>query len=158
MHMCDIALPIDKVKTKIQYYYAVFVHFSIASLLPLQIVGEIKAARDAVVEVTSRLRSYLYRDFFQRDIVPPSASLPGFEASSSNNISLVAETSSIYQNVQSMAAALPSKVLFCHFHLQYYPSLLLIMTGIWSLGDLLAFFTYFPLTLIFYCLDLYTFL
>ena len=77
-------------------------------------MGEIKAARDAVVEVTSRLRSYLYRDFFQRDTAPQSA--PGVEASSSNIIAPVhegytgSETPTTYQNVQSVAAQLPSKV------------------------------------------------
>ncbi|BAT78854.1 RNA-binding KH domain-containing protein [Vigna angularis] len=74
----------------------------------VQIVGEIKAARDAVVEVTSRLRSYLYRDFFQRDIVP-QVSLPGVEASSSNNLVPVTETLTTYQNMQTVAAALPLK-------------------------------------------------
>ncbi|XP_014519016.1 RNA-binding KH domain-containing protein RCF3 [Vigna radiata var. radiata] len=74
----------------------------------VQIVGEIKAARDAVVEVTSRLRSYLYRDFFQRDIVP-QVSLPGVEASSSNNLVPVTETLTTYQNMQTVAATLPLK-------------------------------------------------
>ncbi|KOM41367.1 hypothetical protein LR48_Vigan04g156500 [Vigna angularis] len=69
---------------------------------------QIKAARDAVVEVTSRLRSYLYRDFFQRDIVP-QVSLPGVEASSSNNLVPVTETLTTYQNMQTVAAALPLK-------------------------------------------------
>ncbi|XP_019416108.1 PREDICTED: KH domain-containing protein HEN4-like [Lupinus angustifolius] len=77
----------------------------------VQIVGEIKAARDAVVEVTSRLRSYLYRDFIQRDTVPPPAPLSSMEASSSNTIALATETSTIYQNAQTVAAAvLPSKM------------------------------------------------
>lgn len=80
--------------------------------MALQIVGEIKAARDAVVEVTSRLRSYLYRDFFQRDTVPLPAPLPGAAASSSNNIVPVTETPTTYQNLQTVAAALPSKVFF----------------------------------------------
>ncbi|XP_061375674.1 RNA-binding KH domain-containing protein RCF3 [Gastrolobium bilobum] len=75
----------------------------------VQIVGEIKAARDAVVEVTSRLRSYLYRDFFQRDTIPPSTPLLAVEASSSNNIAPVTETPTTNQNVQTAVAALPSK-------------------------------------------------
>ncbi|RDX87798.1 RNA-binding KH domain-containing protein RCF3, partial [Mucuna pruriens] len=75
----------------------------------VQIVGEIKAARDAVVEVTSRLRSYMYRDFFQRDTVPLPASLPGVEASSSNNVVPATETPTTYQNMQTVAAALLSK-------------------------------------------------
>ncbi|XVF51024.1 hypothetical protein PTKIN_Ptkin04bG0150200 [Pterospermum kingtungense] len=37
----------------------------------VEIVGEIKAARDALVEITSRLRSYLYREFSQKDTTPP---------------------------------------------------------------------------------------
>ncbi|KAK7282549.1 hypothetical protein RIF29_11432 [Crotalaria pallida] len=76
----------------------------------IQIVGEIKAARDAVVEVTSRLRSYLYKDFLQRDTAPPSAPLSNVEASSSNTIAPVTDTSTTYQNVQTVAAAvMPSK-------------------------------------------------
>ncbi|XP_019415294.1 PREDICTED: KH domain-containing protein HEN4-like [Lupinus angustifolius] len=76
----------------------------------VQIVGEIKAARDAVVEVTSRLRSYLYKDFIQRNTVPPSAPLSSVEASSSNTTAPIMETSTTYQNVQTVAAAiLPSK-------------------------------------------------
>ncbi|KAL8143504.1 hypothetical protein V2J09_016536 [Rumex salicifolius] len=43
----------------------------------LQIVGEIKEAREAVVEVTSRLRSYIYKDFFQSDTPPSAAVAPG---------------------------------------------------------------------------------
>ncbi|KAE9604027.1 putative K domain-containing protein [Lupinus albus] len=76
----------------------------------VQIVGEIKAARDAVVEVTSRLRSYLYKDFIQRDTVPPSAPLSSMEASSSNTTAPTMEMPTTYQNVQTVAAAvLPSK-------------------------------------------------
>ncbi|GMH28091.1 hypothetical protein Nepgr_029934 [Nepenthes gracilis] len=36
----------------------------------VQIVGEIKAAREALVEITASLRSYLYREFFLRDLPP----------------------------------------------------------------------------------------
>ncbi|KAL5075503.1 hypothetical protein RYX36_014487 [Vicia faba] len=74
----------------------------------VQIVGEIKEARDAVLDVTSRLRSYVYRDFSQRDTVPPSAPFPGVEASS-HNMATVAETATSNQNVQSVAVALASK-------------------------------------------------
>ncbi|WCJ28953.1 RNA-binding KH domain-containing protein [Euphorbia peplus] len=35
------------------------------------IEGEIRAARDALVEVTSRLRSFLYKEFFQKDTLAP---------------------------------------------------------------------------------------
>ncbi|CAL0319526.1 unnamed protein product [Lupinus luteus] len=77
----------------------------------VQIVGEIKAAREAVLEVTSRLRSYLYRDFIQRDTVSPSAPLSSMEASSSNTTAPATETSTIYQNAQTVAATvLPSKM------------------------------------------------
>ncbi|XP_039022873.1 RNA-binding KH domain-containing protein RCF3-like [Hibiscus syriacus] len=46
----------------------------------VQIVGEIKAARDALVEITSRLRSYLYRD-------PPPPAPPITATTSIGNIS-----------------------------------------------------------------------
>ncbi|KAI4337987.1 hypothetical protein L6164_016345 [Bauhinia variegata] len=81
----------------------------------VQIVGEIKAARDAVVEVTSRLRSYLYRDFFLKDTAPPAPSLPCSESSSSNNTAPLHEgytgngTPATYQNVQTVTAPLASK-------------------------------------------------
>ncbi|XP_028790756.1 RNA-binding KH domain-containing protein RCF3 isoform X1 [Neltuma alba] len=81
----------------------------------VQIVGEIKAAREAILEVTSRLKNYLYRDFFQRDIAPSSASVPNAEASSSSNMAPVhegytgTETPITYQNLQPVAAALPLK-------------------------------------------------
>ncbi|MBA0669617.1 hypothetical protein Goklo_025490 [Gossypium klotzschianum] len=45
----------------------------------VQIVGEIKAARDALVEITSRLRSYLYRDFS----LDPPPSAPSITATAS---------------------------------------------------------------------------
>ncbi|XP_012439974.1 RNA-binding KH domain-containing protein RCF3 [Gossypium raimondii] len=45
----------------------------------VQIVGEIKAARDALVEITSRLRSYLYRDFS----LDPPHSAPSITATAS---------------------------------------------------------------------------
>lgn len=78
-------------------------------------MGEIKAARDAVVEVTSRLRSYLYRDLFERDTAPLSASVSTTETSSINITPVHEgytgpETSTTYQNVQPVAAALPVKV------------------------------------------------
>lgn len=107
-------------------------HFSIASLLPLQIVGDIKAARDAVLEVTSRLRSYMYRDLLQRDAVPPSTPLPGVEASSSYSMAPVTETATTNRNVQSGTVALSVKVFFCHGYLQHYPSL--FMLSDWHLG------------------------
>jgi hypothetical protein len=93
-------------------------------LCHLQIVGDIKAAREALVEVTSRLRSYLYRELFQKDMTPPSISAPGpmgssigLEASSPNSIAPGREGHTggdppiaTYQNVQTVAAAQPSKV------------------------------------------------
>ncbi|KAH9606492.1 hypothetical protein KSS87_016436 [Heliosperma pusillum] len=44
----------------------------------VQIVGEIKAAREALVEVTGKLRSYLHKEFLQRDMLPPSNSSPPY--------------------------------------------------------------------------------
>lgn len=80
----------------------VFVH--------LQIVGEIKAAREALVEVTSKLRSYLYQDFYPKDISPSPRSALGQEAGSNNNINSFRETGAAnhlptasVQNVQIVA-------------------------------------------------------
>ncbi|KAL2556261.1 RNA-binding KH domain-containing protein [Forsythia ovata] len=55
----------------------------------LQIVGEIKAAREALVEVTSKLRSYMYREFLEMDaptpISAPSPAEVEHKATSSNS-------------------------------------------------------------------------
>ncbi|OMO93594.1 hypothetical protein COLO4_16792 [Corchorus olitorius] len=84
----------------------------------VQIVGEIKAAREALIEVTSRLRSYLYREFFQKGTPPPPISA----ASSHGNVSGLENASpnltpardsqtasdpptGTYQNVQPSATA-----------------------------------------------------
>ncbi|XWS50333.1 hypothetical protein CRYUN_Cryun12cG0079100 [Craigia yunnanensis] len=91
----------------------------------VQIVGEIKAARDALVEITSRLRSYLYREFSQKDTPPPppppisaTASLgnvSGLENASPNlTPARDSQTSSdppavAYQNVQTSAMPPSSK-------------------------------------------------
>lgn len=83
----------------------------------VQIVGEIKAARNALVEVTSRLRSYLYKEFFQKDSTPPfsaSGSLGsgmGLESSSPGRTPVRdgytandPSTATTYQNAQSVVA------------------------------------------------------
>ncbi|KAJ4954639.1 hypothetical protein NE237_011422 [Protea cynaroides] len=90
----------------------------------IQIVGEIRAARDALVEVTSRLRSYLFREIsFSKDLLPlsisatapsPAGSMFGFEAASPNRIPSResfqgTDTSATYQNVQTVTTARPSK-------------------------------------------------
>lgn len=102
----------------------------------VQIAGEIKAARDALVEVTSRLRSNLYREFFQKDTLPPlpppppppPTLLPRFpaaspvgsafslEASLSNNIIAAREgetgseqITATYQNVPAVATVQSSR-------------------------------------------------
>uniref|UniRef100_A0A5B6YGY1 K Homology domain-containing protein n=1 Tax=Davidia involucrata TaxID=16924 RepID=A0A5B6YGY1_DAVIN len=85
----------------------------------VQIVGEIKAAREALVEVTSRLRSYLYREFFQKDMLQPPVSAPspvgsalGPQAASANSITPTREGSALNDpptatshNVQTVATA-----------------------------------------------------
>ncbi|KAJ6410990.1 hypothetical protein OIU84_007693 [Salix udensis] len=87
----------------------------------VQIQGEVKAARDALVEVTSRLRSYLYKDVFQKDLPPPvSAPGPagtagGLQGAFSNNPTPAREGHSggdppaTYRNVQSASTPQPSK-------------------------------------------------
>ncbi|XP_022763690.1 RNA-binding KH domain-containing protein RCF3 [Durio zibethinus] len=81
----------------------------------VQIVGEIKAARDAIVEITSRLRSYLFREFSQRDTSPTPpisvtiGNVSGLENASPNlTPARDSQTSSVppagaYQNVQTLA-------------------------------------------------------
>nr|GMC67045.1 RNA-binding KH domain-containing protein RCF3 [Ipomoea batatas] len=77
----------------------------------VQIVGEIKAAREALIEVTTRLRSYTYRELFQKETPPPISApspmgnLSGAETASLNNNSLSQENhtvtdpaASIHQN------------------------------------------------------------
>lgn len=100
-----------------------FVHIHI------QIVGEIKAAREVLVEVTSRLRNYLYRE--EKDMCTPmSAPSPvgsalGLEPSYSNNTNPsrgtysgndlpIASSQNVQnvasQNVQNVATAQPAKL------------------------------------------------
>ncbi|KAJ6881405.1 hypothetical protein NC651_028088 [Populus alba x Populus x berolinensis] len=83
----------------------------------VQIEGEIRAARDALVEVTSRLRSYIYKDVFEKDL-PPPVSAPGLaggmQAASPSPTParegpIGGDPPASYQNVQSAAAPLPSK-------------------------------------------------
>lgn len=86
----------------------------------LQIVGEIKAARDALVELTSRIRSYLYRELFRKDTTPP-VSASALEISPNNTIPLrEAHTGNnppmtTYQNLATGAIALASKVVLSIF-------------------------------------------
>lgn len=87
----------------------------------VQIVGEIKAAREALVEVTARLRSFLYKEFFQRDMLPPPDPAPGSlgngpSGPESVNIpppayeSLASESPAVIsQSVQTAAAGQPNK-------------------------------------------------
>jgi len=87
-----------------------------------QIVGEIKAAREALVEVTARLRSYLYREFVQREMLPPSDSVSGpvgngpLGTETANNRAPAYEAlseapSAVSQSVQTVTTVQPSKVL-----------------------------------------------
>ncbi|KAL0548809.1 hypothetical protein IC582_013282 [Cucumis melo] len=83
----------------------------------VQIIGDIKAARDALVELTSRLRNCLYKEPFQKDASPQVSvqstmvSL-GLEESSSNNNAAAREVhsgndsaSTAFQNVQPFGTA-----------------------------------------------------
>lgn len=85
--------------------------FLLIAITILQIVGEIKAAREALIEVTTRLRSYTYRELFQKETPPPISvpspmgNLSGAETASLNNNSLSQENhtvtdpaASIHQN------------------------------------------------------------
>ncbi|XP_065878358.1 RNA-binding KH domain-containing protein RCF3 [Euphorbia lathyris] len=85
----------------------------------VQIEGEITAARDALVEVTSRLRSYLYKEYFQKD-TPAPISAPGnamrLESASPKNVTPARDglgggepPIATYQTMQSAAAAPPAK-------------------------------------------------
>lgn len=67
----------------------------------LQIVGEIRAARNALVQVTAKLRDYLYRDnSVPRDALPPSISAPVHDVTGTgrdSNSPVKVSTSEAYQ-------------------------------------------------------------
>jgi poly(rC)-binding protein 2/3/4 len=73
--------------------------------------------------VTSRLRSYIYKDVFEKDL-PPPVSAPGLaggmQAASPSPTParegpIGGDPPASYQNVQSAATPQPSKVLFYRF-------------------------------------------
>lgn len=121
----------------------------------LQIVGEIKATRDAFIEVTSRLRSYLYREFFQKDSTPPSISVPGpvgsalgMEAASPNKITPAREgqtgsdpPTATSQNVQTVANAQLSKVVLINGLRMLFCLLILASLALLLLSPLLCCFS-----------------
>ncbi|KAL8538030.1 hypothetical protein ACS0TY_000115 [Phlomoides rotata] len=87
----------------------------------VQIVGEIKAAREALVEVTSRVRSYIYREFFERDEPVPHISAPSpadaaveLEPASRNNMPPTTESQAgngpVSSTPQSSTASAAQKV------------------------------------------------
>lgn len=83
--------------------------FLLITIAILQIVGEIKAAREALIEVTTRLRSYTYRDLFPKETPPPPVSAPspmanvsGTETASLNNNSLPQENHTVIDPVASI--------------------------------------------------------
>lgn len=95
-------------------------------LIIVQIVGEIKAAREALVEVTLRLRSYIFQGVFQKDAQPapfhapsPVGSASNLEAASSNNLTpretYIGNDTTVAsnQNVQTAPPVLPAKVSYC---------------------------------------------
>ncbi|XWS61346.1 hypothetical protein CRYUN_Cryun07bG0118400 [Craigia yunnanensis] len=88
----------------------------------VQIVGEIKAARDALVEITARLRSYLYREFSQDTPPPPPISataslgnVSGLEnaspylAPARDSQTASDPPAGVYQSVQTLATPPSSK-------------------------------------------------
>lgn len=93
-----------------------------------QIVGDIMAARDALVQVTSRLRSYVYRETsLPKDLPPPPVSSSGHisstlvEASSPNRNSAHEDhqgsdpSTAGYQIMQTATTSLQSKVTIIGF-------------------------------------------
>lgn len=89
----------------------------------LQIVGDIRAARDALIQVTSRLRSYLYREIsIPKQLPSPPVSAPGrigstlIEACSLNRNSVHEDyqgsdpSTTGYQMMQTAAVPLQVKV------------------------------------------------
>ncbi|KAL3529806.1 hypothetical protein ACH5RR_009128 [Cinchona calisaya] len=87
----------------------------------VQIVGEIKAAREALLELTSKLRSYFYSELFKNNMPIPSESASSLmegalvhEGTSGNNMVPTQEDHlakdpliSAHQNVPNTAAAQP---------------------------------------------------
>lgn len=86
----------------------------------LQIVGEIRAARNALVQVTAKLRSYLYRDIcIPNDMLQASisglnqiGSLAGRESNSPPKCSPRGESkgAALYHHKQTAATSYHSKV------------------------------------------------
>ena len=89
----------------------------------VQIVGEIKAAREALVELTLRLRSYLFQGPSQKETQPtpfhapsPGGSASNLEPASSNNTAPRESysgsdiTVASNQNSQTKAAPVPPRV------------------------------------------------
>ncbi|KAK1301786.1 KH domain-containing protein [Acorus calamus] len=83
----------------------------------VQIVGDIRAARDAVIEVTSRIKNYLYRDISMCKDLPPPPSAPSNTGSTFDLESSSPKTSSheghqgnspvaaAYSNAQTIAVS-----------------------------------------------------
>ena len=92
-----------------------------------------RVSRMRLVEVTSRLRSYLYKEFFQKDTPPPISGLStgnslGMEAASPNNITPARDSQSggeppaaSYNTAQSAAPTQLSKVII-FFSMEDAPS------------------------------------
>ncbi|KAL9237431.1 hypothetical protein vseg_011980 [Gypsophila vaccaria] len=87
----------------------------------VQIVGEIKVAREALVEVTAKLRSHLYKEFLRRDKLPSSDSGAPYERNgppkpeSTNNSPLPSESLAVRspavvsQPMRTSASTQPTK-------------------------------------------------
>lgn len=105
----------------------------------MQIVGDIMAARDALVQLTSRLRSFLYREVsLPKDLLPPPVSASGHigstlvEAISPNRNSAHEDyqgsdpSTAGYQIMQTATTSLQSKVtvIGCSY-LRHLPSVYL---------------------------------
>ncbi|XVF51726.1 hypothetical protein PTKIN_Ptkin04bG0208000 [Pterospermum kingtungense] len=73
LHILTQIIDKDNIVTTRSWHLDVY-SVQVGRIRTWEIVGEIKAARDALVQIMSRLRSYSYRRFSQKDTPPPAIS------------------------------------------------------------------------------------
>lgn len=103
-------VPVNGRTDRINFY----LQYGLAASFSLQIVGEIKSAREALVEVTSILRNHFYRELSEKDSPPPPEIEPIPSNSITNREAQAAPdpVTATQLGVQNVATAQPSKVAY----------------------------------------------